>query len=215
MRKRIRAATSLLIAAAATVAATSAVAGVVSGPSTELGTPIAPVYGPPVVQSVGEAQQSLDVLKQPSTAATALPASLRSRLSESTLAGENPDLGRKALTTGDRTYWVVPAAAGKVCLFVNSGGGGCAPASQIDTGKFSGVMPCAAGGPAYYGMLPNNVAGITLTLDDGTKRQITTTNNVWAIQIARDQPQPTSLSWTGNDDDVKQAPIASLPGGVC
>jgi hypothetical protein len=180
-------------------------------PLWSLGTPTAPVRGPAVVDAVDVGQQGLDVLRQPSTAATALPAQLRASLSARTLAGENPDLGRKALTApfGD-TFWVVPGAGGKICLFVNGGGGGCGPASHIDQGTLSGLMACAQGGVVYYGMLPNGADDVSLTLADGATRGVAVTNNVWAVQIVRQEPQPKALTWT-QGAQRKQASIGALP----
>jgi hypothetical protein len=199
------AAAALLLAGGATATAQ------IWHPLWSVGTPTAPVPGPAVVHAVDAGQRGLDVLRQPLTAATALPQQLRENLSATTIAGENPDLGRKALTTsfGD-TFWVVPAADGKICLLVNGGGGGCGPASQIDDGTFSGLMPCAQGGVVHYGMLPNGAADTSLTLPDGATRDVTVTNNVWAIQIARHAPQPKSLSWT-QGAVREQAPIGSPP----
>jgi hypothetical protein len=208
--KKLRPSWPVAIAAVATLGATSAIAGVTSTPTT-VGERIAPVPSPATVRSTDPAQQTLDVLAQPLTAETQLPAQLQAHLSESTLAGENPSLGRKALTTsfGD-TFWVVPAADGKICLFVNGGGGGCSPASQIDSGTFSGLMPCAEGGVVHYGMLPNAATGASLTLSDHSSRALTITNNVWAIQIPADHPQPTALSWT-QSSSPHQAPVGAPP----
>jgi hypothetical protein len=180
-------------------------------PPWTVGKRIAPVPGPAVVRAVDARQQTLDVLRQPVTAATALPARLRANLSESPMAGENPSLGRKAVTTPfGYTFWVVPAAAGKICLFVNGGSGGCGPASTIDDGTFNGMAPCDGGGVVHYGMLPNDATDASLTLPDGAARAVTITNNVWAVQIPRDQPQPMSLTWSQRGTP-RQAPIGALP----
>lgn len=210
MKQKMRRSWPMVTAIVATVMATSAIADVVSG-SSVVGQRIAPVSSPPMVRSADASQARLDVLSQPLTSATRLPAQLQARLSESTLAGENPGLGRKALTTsfGD-SFWVLPAAGGKVCLFVNGGGGGCGPASQIDSGTFSGLMPCAEGGVVHYGMLPNGARDAALILADGGSRALTITNNVWAVQIPRDQSQPTTLRWTQGSIE-RQAPVGAPP----
>jgi hypothetical protein len=99
----------------------------VTSTPTTVGERIAPVPRPATVRSTDPAQQTLDVLAQPLTAETQLPAQLQAHLIESTLAGENPSLGRKALTTsfGD-TFWVVPAADGKICRSSTAAAAGAA-----------------------------------------------------------------------------------------
>jgi hypothetical protein len=67
-------------------------------------------------------------------------------------------------------------------------------------------MPCAEGGVVHYGMLLNAATGASLTLSDHSSRALTITNNVWAIQIPADHPQPTALSWT-QSSSPHQAPV--------
>jgi hypothetical protein len=175
------------------------------------GRPIPAAANPPAPRQLGTGQGELDALTQPATPTTTLPAQLQANITEETVSGENPSLGRKALTTswGD-TFWLLPAADGKVCLLVNGGGGGCSPASQIASGTFNGVMPCHHGGAVYNGLLPNDASDISLTLDDASQQPLTVTNNVWATQIPRDHAQPTTLNWTHNGTR-QHAPTSPLP----
>lgn len=209
-RRRAGIACAIAVLGGGGATATAQLTGVV----TVIGTPIAPVASPDPVSSLTESQAALDALRQDPGAAS-LPQTLQDDLDATRMAGENPRLGRKALTTSfGWTYAVVPAADGKVCLFVNGGSGGCGPATQIDDGTFSLASPCADGGPVYGGLLPNDAREPSLTLSDGDHRALTITNNVWAIQLQPDQPQPTTLTWT-TGDTVKQAPIdSSLPPGI-
>lgn len=213
--EKTRNAAAVLGAVILTIGVTTAVAGVVTSPSVT-GTPTAAVSAPEPVSSLSTSQAALDALSQPAGAAS-LPLKLRRELDGTRMAGENADLGRKALTTSfGWTYWVLPAADGKVCLFVNGGGGGCGPAAQISDGTFSLVTPCADGGPVYAGLLANDAAEPFVTLTDGSRRTLTITNNVWAIQVPRDQPQPTSIAWTRAGTVQHAAVDASLtPGTRC
>lgn len=199
---------TIVLAGGAAASATHISGGSLVG----LGKPTAPQADPPAPRALGTRQRQLDALRQPLRPETTLPQPLQANIREVTVSGENPRLGRKAVTApwGD-TFWVVPAAHGKVCLLVNGGGGGCGPAAQIDTGTFSGVAPCHAGGAVYDGLLPNGAADVALTLRDGTQRRLTVTNNVWAFQIALDRPQPTTISWTSPRGVRRHAPIGGLP----
>jgi hypothetical protein len=191
----------------------TAVAQLTQTPSS-VGTPIAPVAGPAPVSHLSEAQSQLDALRQPVATTTALPPQLQSAIRDVTVAGENPALGRKALVASfGATFWVVPAADGKVCLLNDGGGGGCSPLGQIADGTFSTMAPCAKGGVVHAGMLPNDAAGAALLLEDGSRRSVSITNNVWAIQIQFGQPQPTTLTWTQNGSQQK-APIGAIPPPV-
>jgi hypothetical protein len=199
-----------LIAVAAIGGGATAAAQIVRAP-TQTGRPIPAAPNPPAPHQLGTRQGQLDALTQSATPTTTLPAQLQTNITQETVSGENPRLGRKALTTpwGD-TFWVLPAADGKVCLLLNGGGGGCSPARQIASGTFNGVMPCHQGGAVYDGLLPNDASDISLTLDDGSQHQLTLTNNVWATQIPRNQAQPTTLNWTHNRTR-QHAPTSPLP----
>lgn len=166
--------------------------------------------GPAPVDHLSVAQGQLDALRQPASAATTLPAQIQATIRDVTIAGENPALGRKALTASGHTFWVVPAADGKVCLLQGGGGGGCSPVAQIGDGTFSSLAPCAQGGALHAGLLPNDATDATLALEDGSQRSVTVTNNVWSIQIPLGQPQPTTITWTQNGSQ-KQAPIGAIP----
>lgn len=211
--RRVRRRTWLLTLAGAVVLAGGAVATATqfSGAPVEIGKSTAPVASPPTVQKLGSRHAQLDALKQPVSAASTLPADMQASIREQTVAGENPRLGRKAYTApwGD-TFWVVPAANGKVCLLVNGGGGGCSPANQIDDGTFNGVAPCHEGGAVYSGLLPNDATDVELILRDHTQRALRVVNNVWAAQIALEDPQPTAIAWT-QDARRRRAVTSPMP----
>lgn len=209
-RSRRRSGLLALIAVVAIGGGASGAAQVLRAPVVT-GRPIAAAPNPPAPQHLGTRQAELGALVQPATPTTVLPAQLQTNIREQTVSGENPRLGRKALTTswGD-TFWVLPAADGKVCLLVNGGGGGCSPAGQIASGTFNGVAPCHQGGAVYDGLLPNDATDISLTFDDGRQQRLTLTNNVWATQVARDRAQPTTLNWTHNEIR-RHAPTSPLP----
>jgi hypothetical protein len=209
-RGRRRSGLLALIGVAVAGAATAAATQMLPAPPT-IGRAITPPPNPATPQHLTTRQATLDVLTQRASPTTTLPARMQANISQQTVAGENPRLGRKALTTpwGD-TFWVLPAADGKICLLVNGGGGGCSPAKQIAGGTFNGVLPCHRGGAVYMGLLPTDATDASLTLDDASQTALSVTNNVWAARIPRNQPQPVTLNWTRHGA-AHHAPTSPLP----
>jgi hypothetical protein len=210
-RRRPRRTVSVVIAGALLLASGATATAYVLNVPWVVGTPTAPVPGPGHVAALSAQQREMDALKQPASAATTLPSDMQSDVSAVTQAGENPRLGRKALSTDfGFTFYVVPAAKGKVCLLVKGGAGDCSRAAEIPTGTFNGIMPEAPGGPVVYGLLPNRAADVALTLADGGTRSLRVTNNVWATQLPSGGPLATMLTWTDGGAH-RQSPIIAPP----
>jgi hypothetical protein len=224
LRRRV---VGLLALAVATGAASSAAAGVVHDSHvTAAGQEVPAVAAPPKVARITPAQQSLGVLRRtPLGAADRLPDQAQSTIAASSLSGENPALGRKALSAayGSDVY-VSPAAEDQVCVdFLNGGipvSGTCAPVSLANRGGFNGAAACTAGVPdedsVEFGMLPDGASDPRFVLSDGSEQPISVANNVYAIEMPR-TAEPTSIEWTANGvrQSAQLTPAPSLRGGQC
>jgi hypothetical protein len=204
---------ALAVVAVVAIGSSTAVAVTSSGGDGEA-QPIDPVPGSQPVTELSPAQQSVGALRQPPSATTTLPEKLQSVITGVTQAGENPELGREALTTSfGQTLYVVPGANDNVCLNFGNGSAGCSPAEHINTGRFSGVMFCVKGVPKekviYNGMLPDGAEDVALTFADASERALDVTNNVYAVLLPR-SVSPKSLSWM-QDGVSREAPASPMP----
>jgi len=166
---------------------------------------------PPVpkaqTEAVGSGQRQLGVLRRQRGPQDVLPAVVQTALQREGYVGENPKLGRRALTTTfGRSYFVVPGADDVICLVNEAGASLCPPLDLVQSGRFTGSEACAPGDASRYvmfGMVPDQAGGsVSIGLSDGTERRAAVRDNVYALTIAR-ALRPTLVSWRGSAGQVE------------
>lgn len=198
----------LLLSALAAVIFAATAAAALAGNVPFIGGPASPAPSKPKTDRVGEAQQSLGVLRRQRNSDDRLPAGVAGALESQGLMGENPDLARKALVTDfGRSYFVVPGAEDVICLVTNDGGALCPPVELALSGQFSGTEACAPKDASRYvqfGMVPDEAAGaVTVTLSDGATRRVPVRDNVYAFTLERGGPKPTQVAWRTPGDELR------------
>jgi len=160
---------------------------------------------PPAVATLpADLTKSIGVLARPRTPQDALPPQAHERITSHAELGENVESARHALTTSSgEQYFVVPAN-GSACLYDQNGGGACLPNADAESGRLVGVDLCAphlaAGSVRVYGLVPDGVESVALSVAGGRAYSTAVSNNVYAATFeARSGSLPTVVSWQAGD----------------
>jgi hypothetical protein len=112
--------------------------------------------------------------------------------------GAAPELSRRADVGGVALY-LVPGR-GHLCLFTETGVGGCNPAGDAVDGRLFTLEqgdPVPPGKTRLFGALPDNVSTVRLDFVNGDVVEAPVRGNVWMVVA---DSEPTHVSWV--DDGV-------------
>ncbi len=140
------------------------------------------------------------VLRRPRMSTDVLPADAIKGLEGYVRAfGVNPELSRRVAQLGNETLYLV-AGDRALCLIDEYGGGGCAQESDVLSGRLNGgemgAPRFAPGQYRNYGLVPDGVSKVSLTLADGRTETAAVQDNVWVLDSTSDL---NSYSFTGPD----------------
>lgn len=174
-----------------TISSAPPAATVTAPPAT--GHQAAPVAAPTSVPA--DLRSAFGVFNRAQRPDDAPEAALSDQLTEA-LPGPAVTLARRVNGSDGRTYYVVPASNGLVCI-ASTGGGACGPA---DVAARSGLVEtdiCVAGLPGQIrvvGLVPDGVDNVQITTAGGSSVPAAVHDNLYAALIARSDP-PTGIRW--------------------
>jgi hypothetical protein len=131
------------------------------------------------------------LLNRPSQAEDALPAELRAAATNASEHGADPALARRARTSGNAgRLWLIPGSTG-LCV-IRAGAEAaerlCASTEQAAGGQAIATTGGTANGlqsdeRLLYGILPDGVGHVVVTLDDGDVRRVPVVDNAFAATL--------------------------------
>ncbi|MGB7156449.1 MAG: hypothetical protein WBD40_00200 [Tepidisphaeraceae bacterium] len=181
MKKNIR----HYIAGAAVIGALG-VAAVATAAQQDTPDPVV-VQKEPTKALAADAAKNLAVFSTARGAADQLPVAAVQYLAEINPSGSNPELARRATSSGNETLYLVPAAD-RVCAALVAPDG-----SSFTTCNYADAVARAASGPSVsvqgdvvtlLGVIPDSVSGVTVVFGDGTKKDLGIENNAYITRLS-------------------------------
>lgn len=168
----------------------------------------------PTVRDISPDHRALSVPRRTGDSSREVPAPLQDAIAKQALMGENAALARRAVTTDfGRSYYVVPGRDDAVCLFSNTGSGGCFPVRTALTGEASGTEVCAPHDPGQYiqfGMVPDEAGNeVIVEYADGRVDAVAVKDNVYAFAAHRSAALPVQISWSAPGGKVGFTPYVA------
>jgi hypothetical protein len=194
----------------AALAATGAMAFAAGGNGSGLHpTPVmggaGPVQGVPTVEAAAFA-----ILRRPLTAADQVPQG--GALADDLGLGANTSLARRADSGEGTARWVIPAMS-DVCLTAELGGAFHATCASLSDASAGNEMLTITGGPGrapdettVLALAPDDVAGATLELRDGSTRSLSIVGNTIDATVAG---EPIAIQWRTVAGAVRRAVVAA------
>jgi hypothetical protein len=155
------------------------------------------------------------ILRRPATGNDAMPSQVASTVTGASRIGPDTGLARRAAAPASAgALWAVPAATGLCVARYADVVAEQMCASTEDA--VAGLMIATTGGRAaglpddqrlLYGIVPDGVSAVDLTLADGTKTRLAVTDNTFTARIA---PVAGTVAWDGPDGHVEHT-IAAEP----
>lgn len=152
--------------------------------------------------------RQLGVFQRERAAGDALPHAVAAEFGSRNATGINTELSRRALSDGDETLYLVPGD-GKICAALvrkdQTAATGCRDAGETASGNVGAGTSVEGDVVTVTGIVPDDVTTVSVTLGDGSVKELKPTNNAYLGRLTTaDQPR-TIVYHTA--DETREFPV--------
>jgi hypothetical protein len=114
--------------------------------------------------------------------------------------GANPSLGVYATTVDGQAIYLLPTSDGVCMASTTFVAEGCFSTADLSSGPLGETVVCspylANDQVEVYGIVPDDVSGLSAVLSDGSTEPVAVNGNVFVVDAPRSGPYPVSLRWS-------------------